>query len=122
MLRIERVFEARGIEDELNAYNPLIPDEHNWKATLMIEIPYPEQRAVRLGELIGVEDSIWMQAVNLDTIIPIADEHLDRTNADKTASVHFLRFELEAEQINVLKGGRDAFCRHRSPWIHGWSV
>ncbi len=110
MLRIERVFEPHGIEEELNAYNPLIPDGHNWKATLMIEIPDPGQRAVRLGELIGIEDCIWMRAGNLDKIIPIADEDLDRTNADKTASVHFLRFELEAEQINVLKGGATLFA------------
>lgn len=105
MLRIERVFEAEGIEEELNAYNPLIPDGHNWKATFMIEIPDPAQRAVRLGELIGIEDQVWLQIGDLDRIVPIADEDLDRTTADKTASVHFLRFELTPEQINALKDG-----------------
>lgn len=105
MLRIERVFEAEGIEEELSAYNPLIPDGHNWKATLMIEIPDPAQRAVRLGEMIGIEDQVWLQVGDLDRIVPIADEDLDRTTADKTASVHFLRFEVMPEQINALKDG-----------------
>tara|TARA_B100001057_G_scaffold94454_1_gene90917 strand:- start:468 stop:1064 length:597 start_codon:yes stop_codon:yes gene_type:complete len=105
MLRIERVFEAEGIEEELSAYNPLIPDGHNWKATFMIEIADPAQRAVRLGEMIGIEDQVWLQVGDLDRIVPIADEDLDRTTADKTASVHFLRFEVTPEQINALKGG-----------------
>jgi hypothetical protein len=105
MLRIERVFEAEGIEEELSAYNPLIPDGHNWKATFMIEIPDPVQRAVRLGEMIGIEDQVWLQVGDLDRIVPIADEDLDRTTADKTASVHFLRFEVTPEQINALKDG-----------------
>ena len=105
MLRIERVFEAEGIEEELSAYNPLIPDGHNWKATFMIEIADPAQRAVRLGEMIGIEDRVWLQVGDLDRIVPIADEDLDRTTADKTASVHFLRFEVTPEQINALKDG-----------------
>ena len=105
MLRIERVFEAEGIEEELSAYNPLIPDGHNWKATFMIEIPDPAQRAVRLGEMIGIEDQVWLQVGDLDRIVPIADEDLDRTTADKTASVHFMRFEVTPEQINALKDG-----------------
>ena len=74
MLRIERVFEAEGIEEELSAYNPLIPDGHNWKATFMIEIPDPAQRAVRLGEMIGIEDQVWLQVGDMDRIVPIADE------------------------------------------------
>ena len=110
MLRIERVFEAEGIEEELSAYNPLIPDGHNWKATFMIEIPDPAQRAIRLGEMIGIEDQIWMQVGEMDRIIPIADEDLDRTTADKTASVHFLRFEVSPEQINALKDGAPLFA------------
>ena len=105
MLRIERVFEAEGIEEELSAYNPLIPDGHNWKATFMIEIPDPAQRAVRLGEMIGIEDQVWLQVGDMDRIVPIADEDLDRTTADKTASVHFMRFEVTPEQINALKDG-----------------
>ena len=105
MLRIERVFEAEGIEEELSAYNPLIPDGHNWKATFMIEIPDPAQRAVRLGEMIGIEDQVWLQVGDMDRIVPIADEDLDRTTSDKTASVHFMRFEVTPEQINALKDG-----------------
>jgi len=110
MLRIERVFEPEGIEEELSAYNPLIPDGHNWKATFMIEIPDPAQRAVRLGEMIGIEDQVWLQVGDLDRIIPIADEDLDRTTADKTASVHFLRFEVTPEQINALKDRAPLFA------------
>ena len=71
----------------------------------MIEIPDPAQRAVRLGEMIGIEDQVWLQVGDLDRIVPIADEDLDRTTADKTASVHFLRFEVTPEQINALKDG-----------------
>jgi hypothetical protein len=110
MLRIERVFEAEGIEEELSAYNPLIPDGHNWKATFMIEIPDPAQRAVRLGEMIGIEDQVWLQVADMDRIVPIADEDLDRTTADKTASVHFLRFEVTPEQINALKDGATLYA------------
>ena len=73
MLRIERVFEPEGIEEELSAYNPLIPDGQNWKATFMIEIPDPAQRAIRLGEMIGIEDQVWLQVGELDRIVPIAD-------------------------------------------------
>ena len=110
MLRIERVFEAEGIEEELSAYNPLIPDGHNWKATFMIEIPDPAQRAVRLGEMIGIEDHVWLQVADMERIVPIADEDLDRTTADKTASVHFLRFEVTPEQINSLKDGATLYA------------
>jgi len=110
MLRIERVFEAEGIEEELSAYNPLIPDGHNWKATFMIEIPDPAQRAIRLGEMIGIEDQVWLQVGELDRIVPIADEDLDRTTADKTASVHFMRFEVTPEQINALKDSAPLFA------------
>jgi len=110
MLRIERVFEAEGIEEELSAYNPLIPDGHNWKATFMIEIPDPAQRAIRLGEMIGIEDQVWLQVGELDRILPIADEDLDRTTADKTASVHFMRFEVTPEQINALKDSAPLFA------------
>jgi hypothetical protein len=110
MLRIERVFEPAGIEEELSAYNPLIPDGHNWKATFMIEIPDPELRAIRLGQMIGIEDQVWLQVGELDRIVPIADEDLDRTTADKTSSVHFLRFEITPEQINALTDGAPLFA------------
>jgi len=105
MLRIERVFEPAGIEEELSAYNPLIPDGHNWKATFMIEIPDPEQRAIRLGQMIGIEDQVWLQVGELDRIVPIADEDMERENEDKTSSVHFLRYEFSADDIAALRAG-----------------
>ena len=110
MLRIEKTFEAAGIEEELSAYNPLIPDGHNWKATFMIEFGDPVERAQRLSEMKGIEDLVWLQVGDLDRIIPIADEDLDRTTADKTASVHFLRFEVTPEQINALKDGATLYA------------
>jgi hypothetical protein len=105
MLRIEKTFEAAGIEDELNAYNPLIPDGHNWKSTFMIEFGDPVERAQRLREMKGIEDVVWLQVAELDRIYPIADEDLERENEEKTSSVHFLRFELNQEQITTLIGG-----------------
>jgi hypothetical protein len=105
MLRIEKVFEAEGIREELDAYNPLIPDGHNWKATFMIEYGDPAERAVRLGEMIGIEDKVWLQVEGFDKIYPIADEDLDRETADKTSSVHFLRFELDPSTINAVVNG-----------------
>ncbi|MEM1110627.1 MAG: DUF3501 family protein [Pseudomonadota bacterium] len=105
MLRIEKVFEAAGIREELDAYNPLIPDGHNWKATFMIEYVDPGERAVRLGEMIGIEDKVWLQVGNCDRIYPIADEDIDRERADKTSSVHFLRFELTPEMITAARQG-----------------
>ncbi len=105
MLRIERVFEPAGILEELEAYNPLIPDGHNWKATFMLEYDDPAERALRLGELIGVEDRVWMQVEGCERVYAIADEDLDRENADKTSSVHFLRFELQPAMISALQAG-----------------
>jgi len=110
MLRIEKVFEAEGIEDELNAYNPLIPDGHNWKATFMIEFGDPVERAQRLREMKGIEDLVWLQVGDLERITPIADEDLERENEDKTSSVHFLRFELTAEQIAAMKDGAPLYA------------
>jgi hypothetical protein len=109
MLRIERVFEAEGIMEELEAYNPLIPDGHNWKATFMIEYTDPAERAVRLGELIGIEDQTWLQVEGFDKVFAIADEDLERDNADKTSSVHFMRYELSAAMVTAAKGGA-AIC------------
>jgi hypothetical protein len=105
MLRIERVFEAEGIHEELDAYNPLIPDGHNWKATFMIEYTDPAERAVRLGELIGIEDVTWLQVEGFDKIFAIADEDLERDTADKTSSVHFMRYELTPAMITAAKKG-----------------
>ena len=105
MLRIEKVFEAAGIHEELEAYNPLIPDGHNWKATFMIEYADPQERAVRLGEMIGIEDKVWLLVEGFDRVYPIADEDLERENADKTSSVHFLRFELDPSMIIAVSQG-----------------
>jgi len=107
MLRIERIFDAAGIDEELEAYNPLIPDGSNWKATFMIEFPDPEERDAMLRQLAGVENRVWMQIDDSDKIRPIADEDLDRTNDEKTSAVHFLRFELHAEQVKALKAGAE---------------
>lgn len=105
MLRIERIFEAEGIEDELSAYNPLIPDGSNWKATFMLEYPDVEQRKRELARLIGVEDKVWVQVDGHDKVHAIADEDLERDTDEKTSSVHFLRFELDADMVRALKGG-----------------
>ena len=105
MLRIERIFEAHGINEELEAYNPLIPDGSNWKATFMVEFPEVEERRVMLGQLVGIEDRVYMQVGDLDRVYAIADEDLERSDENKTSAVHFLRFELSAEQVAALKDG-----------------
>jgi len=105
MLRAERIFEEEGIRDELDAYNPLVPDGRNLKATLMIEFPDPEERRRKLGALIGIEDRVWVQAASQERVWAIADEDLDRETEEKTSSVHFLRFELSEAMARALKGG-----------------
>jgi len=105
MLRIEKVFEPQGISEELDAYNPLIPDGHNLKATLMIEYTDPAERAVRLGEMVGIEDKVWLQVSDFERIYPIADEDLERSTADKTSSVHFMRYELTPPMISAALAG-----------------
>jgi hypothetical protein len=105
MLRIERIFEPNAIVDELEAYNPLIPDGHNWKATFMVEFSDPEERRAMLKSLVGIEDHVWMQVGDGEKIRPIADEDLARDSEDKTSAVHFLRFELAPAQIEALKSG-----------------
>jgi hypothetical protein len=105
MLRAERIFEAAGIQDELEAYNPLIPDGSNWKATMLIEFNEVEERREALGKLIGVEDRVWMRVHGHAQVFPIADEDLERETAEKTSSVHFLRFELTSSMIKALKEG-----------------
>jgi hypothetical protein len=105
MLRIEKVFEADGIEDELQAYNPLIPDGKNWKATFMIEYGDPEVRAAQLEKMVGIEELVWVQVNDMDKVWCISNEDLERTTATKTSSVHFMRFELSDEMINALKNG-----------------
>ncbi len=105
MLRAEKIFDGEGIQEELKAYVPLVPDGSNWKATMMIEYPDPEERAARLGELIGIEDKVWVRVNGLDPIYAIADEDLERETEEKTSSVHFLRFELDAEMTGSLHRG-----------------
>ena len=107
MLRIERIFEQEGIQDELDAYNPLIPDGSNWKATFMIEYPDPEERKRMLAKLIGIERAVWVQVEGFDKVRPIANEDLERETEDKTSSVHFLRFELTQEMVAAVKSGAD---------------
>jgi len=108
MLRIERIFDAAGIQDELEAYNPLIPDGSNLKATLMIEYADPEERARRLVQLHGVEHRIALQLADQRPVYAVADEDLGRSTDDKTSAVHFLRFELTAAHVAELKRGADA--------------
>ncbi|MDJ0760422.1 MAG: DUF3501 family protein [Woeseiaceae bacterium] len=105
MLRIEKIFEAEGIMEELDAYNPLIPDGTNWKATFMVEFPDIEERRQMLGSLVGVEDNVYMQVDGFERIYAIADEDLERSDETKTSAVHFMRFELPAVEIDALKGG-----------------
>lgn len=110
MLRIEKTFEAAGIEDELNAYNPLIPDGHNWKATFMIEFGDPVVRAERLREMRGIENCINLEIEGHGIAQVIADEDLERETDEKTSAVHFMRFELSSEQIAALKDGAKLFA------------
>lgn len=105
MLRIEKTFEASGIQDELDAYNPLIPDGRNFKCTMMIEYPDPEVRKVELAKLKGVEDRVWVQVEGREKVYAIADEDLERENEEKTSSVHFMRFELDEDMAGALKYG-----------------
>ena len=105
MLRAEKMFEEEGIQDELSAYNPMIPDGNNWKATMMIEYTDLDERRRMLENLIGVEDKVWVRAGDLNKVYAIADEDLERENAQKTSAVHFLRFELSQKIIGSLKRG-----------------
>jgi len=102
MLRLERIFEADKIQEELDAYNPLIPDGSNLKATMMIEFPDIEERRTALQRLIGIETALWLAVGNLSRVTPIANEDLVRETADKTSSVHFVRFELTGQMIGAL--------------------
>jgi hypothetical protein len=105
MLRAERIFEEGGIQDELDAYNPLIPDGSNWKATMMIEYPDLDERRRMLGRLVGIEDKVWVKVEGHNRVYAIADEDLERETETKTSSVHFLRFELDAPMVQALKRG-----------------
>jgi hypothetical protein len=105
MLRIEKTFEEAGIQDELDAYNPLIPDGSNLKATMLIEYEDENVRRQALSRLKGIEDVVWVQVGDEARVTPIADEDLDRETDDKTSSVHFLRFEFTPAMIAAWKGG-----------------
>jgi len=105
MLRAEKIFESADIQEELDAYNPMIPDGSNWKVTFMIEFPDPDERAIRLRELLGIEDATYVQVAGYEKVQPISDEDLPRETAEKTSSVHFMRFELTQEMVNALKEG-----------------
>lgn len=105
MLRIERIFDADGINEELEAYNPLIPDGSNWKATFMVEFPEVEERRAMLQQLLGIEDRVYVRVGDLEPNFGIADEDLDRSDDAKTSAVHFLRFELSANEVAALRAG-----------------
>jgi len=105
MLRIEKIFDAEGINEELETYNPLIPDGHNFKATFMIEYAEVEQRKEMLAKLIGIERKTWVQINDCEKVYPIANEDLERETEEKTSSVHFLRFELSDEMVKKAKTG-----------------
>lgn len=105
MLRAERIFEPEGIQEELDAYNPLVPDGSNWKATFMIEYEDVDERREALARLKGIEDEMWVEVAGFDKVFAVADEDMEREDETKTSSVHFLRFELTAPMVAALKGG-----------------
>ena len=105
MLRIERIFEEAGIQGELDAYNPLLPDGGNWKATMFIEYPDVEERQRMLARLKGIESRTWVQVGDGERVHAIADEDLERENEEKTAAVHFVRFEISSAMRERLRRG-----------------
>ena len=105
MLRVERIFEEAGIQDELDAYNPLIPDGTNWKATMLIEYPDVAERQIMLARLKDIENKVWIQAEGQAKIYAIADEDMERANEEKTSAVHFMRFELDPATVGAVKAG-----------------
>ena len=109
MLRLERIFEADKIQEELDAYNPLIPDGRNLKATMMIEFPDVEERRTELQRLVGIETALWLTVGDLSRVTPIANEDLDRETVDKTSAVHFVRFEFSEQMIMSLRSGEQLF-------------
>ncbi len=107
MLRVEKIFEPKEIEEEIAAYNPLIPDGRNWKGTFMFEYPDVEQRRKALARMAGIEHRIWIQVAGQEKIFAIANEDLERSTEEKTSAVHFLRFELDDDSIAAAKAGAD---------------
>ena len=105
MLRIERIFEASGINEELEVYNALIPDGSNWKATFMIEFPEVDERQEMLEQLVGIENRVYVQIADFDRVFAVADEDMDRADDKKTSAVHFMRIEFSPEQSAALRSG-----------------
>ena len=105
MLHIEKIFDEAGIESEIEAYAPLVPDGSNWKATMLIEYPDPNERKRELARLIGVEDRVFVEVEGHARVYAIADEDLDRENDEKTSAVHFLRFELAPAARDAVRAG-----------------
>ena len=105
MLRVERIFEEESIRAELDAYNPLVPDGNNWKATMLIEYPEVDERRTMLARLKGVEDRVWVCVAGHDRVYAIADEDMERENTEKTSAVHFLRFDLAPSMVRALSEG-----------------
>jgi hypothetical protein len=115
MLHIEKIFDEEGIQGEIDAYAPLVPDGTNWKATMLIEYPDPHERKRELGRLIGVEDRMFVEVEGYERVYAIADEDLDRENEEKTSSVHFVRFELPKDARDAVRAGAAVKlgCDHR---------
>lgn len=120
MLRIEKIFEEEGIQSELDAYNPLVPNGSNFKATMLIEYDNEAERRVALAKLIGIEDRLFIQVEGQPRVYAIADEDMDRENDEKTSAVHFIRFELTQEMKNALKSGAQMMlgCDHANYPAH----
>jgi hypothetical protein len=115
MLHIEKIFDEEGIQSEIDAYGPLVPDGSNWKATMLIEYPDPHERKRELARLIGIEDRVFVEVEGHARVYAIADEDLDRENDEKTSSVHFVRFEFDAKQRDAIRAGAGVKlgCDHR---------
>jgi hypothetical protein len=120
MLRVEKIFDDEGIQDELGAYNPLVPDGSNFKATMMLEYPNEADRRIALAKLLGIEHKMFIQVEGQPRVYAIANEDLERTTADKTSSVHFMRFELTPEMKKSLKAGAQMMvgCDHKEYPMH----
>jgi hypothetical protein len=120
MLRVEKIFEEEGIQAEIDTYAPLVPDGNNWKATLLLEYPDVHERKRELARLIGVEDRVFVEVEGSERVYAIADEDLDRENAEKTSAVHFVRFELGAAQSAAIRAGASVKlgCDHKNYPAH----
>lgn len=118
MLRVERIFEPEGIQEELDAYNPLIPDGTNLKATFMLEYDDVEERREALAKMIGIEDRVWISVEGFEPVFAIADEDMERESEEKTSSVHFLRFEFQPEMIEAARSGADLSMGIDHPAYH----